>query len=505
MTGVSPFDRTLGQPLDVCLVVEGCYPHIAGGVSTWVDWLIRSLPEVRFGAVSLVAPVGDRTARYPFPDNLLQFQEVVMGDHPAPRRGWSQSLAPSAERLAGALVAFLKEGRLTTLREIVALVNDPKRPVPLWALEQGPYAFELCRISYLQLMPHGSFRDFFWAWSSLMGGLFAVLKAPLPATRVVHTISTGYAGLLAARAAIEGASRVFITEHGIYTNERRIEILMADWVVDTVDKGLSIRDQRTDLRDLWIMAFESYARCCYEACDAITTLFGDNQPMQKALGADPERLRVIPNGIPVERFSSIGPVPSQARPTAALIGRVVPIKDIKTFIEAADRMRRTIPDVHAVIAGPVDEDPAYAAECREMVARRGLEETVSFLGRVDVRELLAVSHVVVLTSLSEAQPLTVLEAGAAGRPCVTTNVGACREMIEGAGNDPAFEGPGGVVTDILDAEAIAEAVSRLLADADLRRTMGENLRRRVARSYASDLSADRYRALYDRAPATKAA
>lgn len=504
MSGVPAFDRAPGERAEICLVVEGCYPHVAGGVSTWVDWLVRELPERRFEAVSLVAAAGARRARYAFPDNLLRFREIVMGaDAPAGAR--MPGGAPPPERLAALLVDFLREGRLATLREILRLVNDPARPVPLAALERGPYAFALCRLAYEALMPHGSFRDFFWAWSALAGGLFAVLKSPLPEAPAVHTISTGYAGLLAARCAAEGTKKVLITEHGIYTNERRIEILMADWMVDTVDKGLAVADRRTDLRDLWIMAFESYARACYEACSGITTLFGDNQPMQRALGASEERLQVIPNGIVLERFETIPPVPEGARPTAALIGRVVPIKDIRTFVEAAARMRREVPDVQALIAGPDDEDPAYASECRALVSRLGLEDTVRFLGRVDVRELLATAHVVVLTSLSEAQPLTVLEAGAAGRPCVTTDVGACREMIEGAADEDPSEGPGGFVTGILDAEAVGAAVARLLLDGGMRARMGENLRRRVRRRYASKLSADRYRALYDAAPPARAA
>ncbi|GGD90342.1 pellicle/biofilm biosynthesis glycosyltransferase PelF [Aureimonas endophytica] len=505
MSGIPAFDRIPGESADVCLIVEGCYPHVAGGVSTWIDWLIRSIPETRFGAVSLVTPGEGRTARYKFGPNLVRFQEIVMGDAPPAAARWRARRYPAPERLATLLVEFVRRGELATLAAILRLVNDERQPIPLAVLDRGDHAFAVCREAYRQIMPHGSFKDFFWAWQALMGGLFAVLKAPLPAARTYHTISTGYAGLFAARAAIEGAERVLITEHGIYTNERRIEILMADWMVDTVDQGLAIAGRRTDLRDLWIMAFESYARCCYAACDGITTLFGENQPMQRALGAAEARLVVIPNGIELDRFGTIPPAPPEAPPTAALVGRVVPIKDIKTYIEAAAHVRRAVPDAQVLVAGPEDEDPAYAAECRELVQRLGLGDTVKFLGRVDVRQLLASTHVVVLTSLSEAQPLTVLEAGAAGRPCVTTDVGACREMIEGSPDEDPESERGGYVTNILAADEIGEAVARLLTDAGLRERLGANLRRRVHRDYASQQSADRYRRLYDGTLVPKAA
>ena len=78
-----------------------------------------------------------------------------------------------------------------------------------------------------------------------------------------------------------------MTEHGIYTNERRIELLMADWVADTIDKGHTLDDPRLDLRDMWVHAFEAYARTCYDACDQVITLYEDNQKVQRLLGADP--------------------------------------------------------------------------------------------------------------------------------------------------------------------------------------------------------------------------
>ncbi len=329
-----------------------------------------------------------------------------------------------------------------------------------------------------------------------MGGLFTVLKAPLIPARTYHAISTGYAGLVLARARLDGARHTIITEHGIYTNERRIELLMADWLIDTIDNGYRLDRERLDLRDLWIRSFESYARACYEGADDITTLFADNQPMQRALGADANRLAVIPNGIDFDRFSAIPWPGDQEPPTVALIGRVVPIKDVKTFILAIAQLKRRLPELRAFVAGPTDEDETYADECIAMSKQLGLEGTLTFTGRVNVIELLRNVHVMALTSLSEAQPLTVLEAGAAGRPCVTTNVGACREMLEGAGDEAPPIGQGGFVTDILNAEQIAGALLQLLSNLDFARDMGLRLQTRVERYYTTPRSRQRYRDLY---------
>ena len=80
----------------------------------------------------------------------------------------------------------------------------------------------------------------------------SVFLGTLPAARVYHTLCTGYAGLFAARAHLETGRPALLTEHGIYTNERRIEITMADWLREEAPGGLTIDRQRRDLKTLWI-------------------------------------------------------------------------------------------------------------------------------------------------------------------------------------------------------------------------------------------------------------
>lgn len=488
------FDALDRAPVDVCLVAEGCYPHVSGGVSSWIDWLIRSLPEKTFGVVSIVSGREDLTPRYERPANLTRLDVVALHDRPRPAPiGMRSRLGASGgdgAALAADLALFLHSGSLEALARIDALVRERGAAGAI----EGETGWEALVGTYRALMPHASFAHFYWAWRSLVGGLVRVLDAPLPQARVYHAVSTGYAGLLAARAALAGARSV-LTEHGIYTNERRIEVLMADWIVDTVDSGLSVADPRPDLRDLWTMAFESYARACYAACADITTLYGDNQDLQRALGAEPARLRVIPNGIDLSRFDGVRRAPG-GRPTMALIGRVVPIKDVKTFVAAAAMVRRAVPDLRALVLGPTDEDPGYAAQCEALGSELGMGDALLFAGKVDIREWLGEIDVVVLTSLSEAQPLSLLEAGAAAIPCIATDVGSCREIIEGSRDESPALGDGGVVVPLGSTAEIAAACAALLRDPEERARMGERLRRRVRRSYGSDRARDAYRALY---------
>ena len=486
---------------DVCIIVEGCYPYVAGGVSGWIDWLIRTQPDTTFSIVTLWPRPTDQPPRYQLPVNVVSFDHLYLQDFGA-RPVIRHRMPPNADAFADALSDFMTIGGAGSLSAVMAEFHALRGTVAPQVMFNSPVAWTIVRRMYDRTMPYSSFLDFFWAWRALLGGLFATLEFKLPPARVYHTISTGYAGVLAARAAIETGRPALLTEHGIYTNERRIELLMADWVADTVDKGHALRDPRLDLRDLWIQTFEAYARTCYESCQDVVTLYKDNQRAQRMMGAADTQLSVIANGIDLARFAGIKAPGADAAPTMALIGRVVPIKDVKSFITAAGLLAAKVPGLRALVLGPTDEDKAYFAECEALVRDLGLEGVVTFTGPVNILDFMPQIHVCVLTSLSESQPLVILEAGAAGIPFVATNVGSCREIIEGRADESPPMGPGGIVTDLVAPDQIAAAVGALLLDPARRRSCGEALRRRVAETYTSEQAVTAYRALYGRLVAT---
>ena len=171
-------------------------------------------------------------------------------------------------------------------------------------------------------------------------------------------------------------------------------------------------------------------------------------------------------------------------------------RQIEAYVAAAAIVRRAIPEVQVLVIGPTDEDEDYYTLCRRRVAELGLEDTVVFTGKVNIIDYLPRIDILVLTSISEAQPLVLLEAGAAGIPCVTTDVGSCREIIEGAADEQPNLGMGGRVAPPMDADAIGAAIVELMTDEALRLACGENLRRRVERYFTSEISAGRYARLY---------
>ena len=484
-------------PADICLLLEGTYPYVSGGVSSWVHDIIRGLPELTFQIVALLPNRTRRDIVYQLPENVVGVENVYLQDLP---RGWPwlPRLKPFLRATEHYLQNIMQRGSLDDLRGLVELFAPARRRLGAEILLNSHATWEMLLNLYRSSQSRSPFLEFFYTWRALIGGLYAVLLAELPPARAYHAVSTGYAGALMARAAIETGRPGIVTEHGIYTNERRIEITMADWIYDTPYASFSVDDVPRNLKDMWKDVFGTYSIACYQAAREILTIFTGNQKFQRSDGADPAKMRVIPNGVDVERIAGIERAAGARRPTVALIGRVVPIKDIKTFIRACALLQQQILELEALIIGPFDEDKEYAAECREYVRQSGLESTVTFTGKVNILDYLGRIDVVVLTSISEGQPLVMLEAGAAGIPLVATDVGACREIIAGREDERPALGPGGVVTTLTSPKATAEGMLKLLGDPVFYASCSAAIRERVRRYYDKREMLAAYRELYER-------
>src|SRR5262249_55053739 len=258
------------------------------------------------------------------------------------------------------------------------------------------------------------------------------------------------------------------------------------------------------LRRLWSSFFRALSRLAYVQARHIITLSDANRVKQIADGAPPEKIEIVPNGVALQSapFEARG---GPAADTVALpaprlpvgfVGRVVPIKDLVTFVRACDLALNSV-EIDARVIGPADEDPGYAARCRQLVARLGRTNAIQFVGPMPPAKLYGDLDVVVLTSFSEGQPLVILEAYTWGLPVIATDVGACREMVEGRGDDARRIGPSGFVTRVAAPKETAAAIVRLARDAHLRRRMGDAGHQRVTTYYQRRDMLARYRSLYE--------
>ena len=492
-----------GGRTDVALLLEGTYPYVRGGVSAWVHQLIRGLPDVTFSVVYIG---GSRERRgplaYELPPNLLHVEEhylsVQRPDEPPDNTPGDPEFFAATKALHDAFRSD-KADAATALDAVVSrLLAHPERCRRDFLYSRRSWDELTAR--YEAASPTRSFLDYFWTIRSMHAPLFALAAAAarVPQAGVLHVVSTGFAGFLATLLRRQRGAPLIATEHGIYTKERRIELLQADWIFDDGRVGPDTSDVSIGyFRQLWIGFFERIGRMTYEAADTIVALYEGNRQRQIADGAPPAKTSVLPNGIDLDRFRALrAQRPAGIPAVMALIGRVVPIKDIRTFIQAARLVIARRPEVEAWIVGPEEEDPEYAAECRELAGAPGGDGRIKFVGFQRVDTIFPRIGVNVLTSISEAQPLVVLEGFAAGVPCVATDVGCCRDLIEGADVEDRALGAAGAVVRIADPDATARDVLALIGDLGAWEAAQRAGIARVERLYGEELMLDRYRNLY---------
>ena len=129
--------------------------------------------------------------------------------------------------------------------------------------------------------------------------------------------------------------------------------------------------------------FHHLSKQAYKDADDVITLFERNSLLQKEIGAAEEKLSIVPNGIHFDRLSNIQKQNrKEVKLSIGAIVRVVPIKDIKTMINAAKILDDGKVPFELIIMGPLDEDKDYAEECQRMITQLEIEHCVALAGKV---------------------------------------------------------------------------------------------------------------------------
>ena len=490
---------------DICLLLEGSYPFVSGGVSTWVHDLIKALPEIRFTAVSILpAPDEKWQPKYQLPDNFKDLKVVYLHHSEIEEESSPHILKRKKQiKLLKEFHKNLFNKKDSKIDKIMPIFTNEKRSgFTLHDLVYGKDSWKLLLDIYNVEENLDSFIDYFWTFRFTHLPMFNILKTEIPKAKVYHTISTGYAGLLGVVAKYLYNRPLLLTEHGIYTKERKIEISISEWIYSKEKERIKVENQLGKFHQMWINLFHSIGRIVYEKSDQIITLYEGNRKQEIKDGADPEKILIIPNGIDIEKFSKLKPndVISTRVKEASLkigfVGRVVPIKDVKTFIRACKIVSLKVKNVKFYIMGPYDEDLDYYQECLELVTLLELEDYIVFTGKINVLDYYPILDLIVLTSVSEAQPLVILEASCAGIPTVSGDVGSCRELLEGRTINDTKIGPSGIITKVADPSSTAEGIIRLLNDDNLMQQMSSNGRQRVFKYYNANALNENYLALY---------
>ena len=202
---------------------------------------------------------------------------------------------------------------------------------------------------------------------------------------------------------------------------------------------------------------------------------------------------MVPNGVDIERFESVGKniqFSLSGKPTILYVGRLAYRKGLQVLVRAMPFILKEIPNAHLIIAGKGYMDGFI----KVLIKSLNLEGNVTMLGFIPdekLPELYASSSLFVMPSLyCESFGVTLLEAMASGRPVVASNVGGIPEVVK--------DGVTGLLFKRGDAEDLADKIIKVLSDRSLAQSLASNAKEIVKERYSWPVIADKMEDLYEK-------
>ncbi|MGE5632712.1 MAG: glycosyltransferase [Caulobacteraceae bacterium] len=172
-----------------------------------------------------------------------------------------------------------------------------------------------------------------------------------------------------------------------------------------------------------------------------------------------------------------------------VVGIVARLSDVKGhiyFIEAADIVSKAAQNVKFVIAGTGPKE----AELKELVMKKGLQDRIVFTGYVEeVESIFNIIDINVISSVSEALCLSLIEGMCVGKPCIGTDTGGIPEVVR--------DGYNGYLVPVREAKELADAILKLVQNPELRKSMGDKGRELVVQNFKADVMARKIEKIYE--------
>jgi polysaccharide biosynthesis protein PelF len=468
--------------LSVLLTTEGTYPFYQGGVSTWCDMLVKEMKEIDYVLYSVVTNPF-LSQKFQLPTNSKLIKVPLWGtEEPSEHLDIPFSLVYlKKKRTTGKIIRTLFLPLFQKLIHEVILPN--KNPQYFGEILYQLYLYfqeyeykesfksEIIWNEYKKLIlqwcndtENGLEKPDIYGLIQSLGWIYRflnILNTTFPKTDVTHSSAAAFCGIPCIISKLENKTPFLLTEHGVYLREQYL--------------SLSKRNLPAFLNTFLIRFIQSITTVNYFYADQVSPVCHYNTRWETRFGVKPQHIEVIYNGIDPQIFQG-AEKHINATPTVVTVARIDPIKDILTLIKAASMVKSQIPNVKFIVYGSVTVQEYYD-ECLALRAQLKLEENFIFAGHVtDMASAYQSGDVIVLSSISEAFPYSVVEAMMSGKSVVSTDVGGVSEAI----------GEAGYLVTPRNHQEMAEAVAALLQNKELRERIGTEARERALSYFTLD-------------------
>ncbi|NRD77981.1 GT4 family glycosyltransferase PelF [Bacillus sp. BRMEA1] len=480
------------KKLTVLLTTEGTYPYHQGGVSTWCDTLVKELDMVDYILYSVITDPFI-TQKFQMPKATQLFKVPLWGtEEPCEHLPTPFSLVYLQKKRTTDKV--IKNLFLPLFKELILeMISPEKNPehfgVILHQLYKYFQEYEY-KETFKSELVWNHYKSFILEWMDdpalkltqpdiygliqSLGWVYRflnIINTSVPKAHVSHSSASAFCGIPCVIAKIEHKTPFLLTEHGVYLREQYL--------------SLSKRNLPIFLNTFLIRFIHSINSLNFHYADQVSPVCHYNTRWETKFGVPQENIEVIYNGVDTNVFME-GKKAERLHPTVVTVARIDPIKDIISLIHTAAIVKKQIKNVKFIVYGSVSVQ-GYYEECKALVKKLQLEETVIFAGHSN--NMVAAYHsgdVIALSSISEAFPYSVVEAMMTGKPVVATDVGGIREAL----------GNTGFLVTPRKPEEFAQSIILLLNNANLRDSLGRDARERALNYFTLDKVKDHHLKTY---------
>ncbi|WP_340558210.1 DUF3492 domain-containing protein [Streptomyces sp. GSL17-111] len=515
----------------IALLTEGGYPYARGESAAWCGRLVHGLGDHEFTVYALSrSRRQDEGARCPLPPSVREVRTARLWGPPAvgrpgERRGYGRraralfaahfaELAaavcaeePQADRFATGLYGLAdlarEHGRLpAALRseQAVRLLESACRaPGALRSARSASVPDLLAVVERLERALRPLSLDWYGPGPGESGGDPALTGADL-----CHAVGAGPAALPALLVRQRIGTPLLLTEYGVRLREHYLGAVGAVGAARRSARGVPPAAAAAPVRSLLASFQARLAAEAYRCAEVITPGNAHARRWQERCGAERDKLRTVYPGMDSRPFTAVAEDDGVADPAPTLVwtGRVEPAKDVVALLHAFAEVRRVEPRARLLLVGSgAADDAAYAAHCRTLAAQLFPDEardarsvgtnpvTFTEVGSPQVPRLAdayAGAAVVVLSSVVEGFPVSLVEAMFSGRATVSTDAGAVCEVIGGTG----------LVLPPRNPRALADACLQLLRDPARRARLGAAARARALELFTVEQNLQAFHGMY---------